>query len=336
MSCNRHTNSMRNCKTLATVPLADLSPSRSSWLWSGNVLINSVSGCLLGEHHTPLKKYFCATAAPVKTPTQCNYIIKVIQPNRPHVAKQHWVRRNGIQFCWKNSSPVASSPFVSPEAAPVSLLWPQWAPHSMKAGGTSRPAACPSFQVCIFKIVCPKKYLPSPPETKSELESDQQRLPVLFCWRATYGYRSSISQNAPLIHITIPAASRLTYAMKSTHDRRWFLSQDSSVLTVLILTCFDSPLPTYLCSHPFCPLPQHFLKLTPNQKFTSHYISCSSVPLSPPPTTPYVPHLFPTEQSLVSGTWQLKWPPLLSPQKSLPAAGVSVLLRKQLYNCEHR
>lgn len=76
-----------------------------------------------------------------------------------------------------------------------------------------------------------------------------------------------------------------------------------------------------------CPLPQHFLKSAPYQKFTSHYLSCSSVPLSPPPTTPYVPHLFPAEQSLVSEIWQLKWPPppwppVQSQQKSVTAVGV--------------
>lgn len=96
---------------------------------------------------------------------------------------------------------------------------------------------------------------------------------------------------------------------ENTPDRRQFPSQGSSLFTDPVFTLFDSPLHKQPHSHQFLPSDTTFLKAAPNKKFTSHSISWSSLPLSPPPTTPYVPHLFPAEQSLVSEIWQLKWPP---------------------------
>lgn len=104
---------------------------------------------------------------------------------------------------------------------------------------------------------------------------------------------------------------------KNTPDRRQFPSQGSSLLTAPVFTLFDSPLHKQPCSHWFLPSDTAFLKAGPHKKFASHYISWSSLPLPPPPTTPYVPPLFPAEQSLASEMWQLKWPPCLGPQLCL-------------------
>lgn len=106
-----------------------------------------------------------------------------------------------------------------------------------------------------------------------------------------------------------------------------FLSQDSSLFTVPILTCFDfSSVHTTKIFTSSWPLPQRFLSQHPTKSLLLIIIPCSSVPLSPPPTAPYVPHLFPAEQSLVSEIWQLKWPPLCGPPAEVSDCSQSALL----------
>lgn len=124
-----------------------------------------------------------------------------------------------------------------------------------------------------------------------------------------------------------------------THDRSQFRSQGSSLFTAPVFTLFDFPLHKQPCSPQFLPSDTTFLKAALHKKFASHYVSCSSVPLSPPPTTPYVPHLFPTEQFLVSEIWQLKWPLPPGPQLGLSRSqGLqlehSALLRNLINICK--
>lgn len=161
------------------------------------------------------------------------------------------------------------------------------------------PWPCPPPRALLMQSCVTEKYLLSRSESKPELESNQrprfyssgeQQMDTnhssLRC--SSNSCRNSCGPQADVCH------------RKHTHDRSQFPSQGSSLFTARVFTLFDFPLHKQPCSPQFLPSNTTFLKAALQKKFASHYVSCSSVPLSPPPTTPYVPHLFPTEQFLVS------------------------------------
>lgn len=227
--------------------------------------------------------------------------------------KYNGARRNGIQSNWRNSSLVASSPFVSPGAA----LWSQWVtPRHNGLVANLFPWPPPPPRAVLIQSCVPEKSLLSCSESKPELESNQRAQ-----------FYSSGEQQMDTNHPSLRCSSNSCHNScglqadvchgKHTQERRQFPSQGSSLFPAPVFTLFDFPLHKQPRSHQFLPSDTTFLKAAPHKKFTSHYISCSSVPLSPPPTTPYVPYLFPTEQFLVSEIWQLKWPPPPGPQLCL-------------------
>lgn len=146
----------------------------------------------------------------------------------------------------------------------------------------------------------PEKYLLSHSESKPELESNQR--PRFY---------SSGEQQMDTNHSSLRCSSNScrnscglqadVCHRKHTHDRSQFPSQGSSLFTAPVFTLFDFPLHKQPCSPQFLPSNTTFLKAALHKKFASHYVSCSSVTLSPPPTH----HMFLISFPL-SSFWSLK------------------------------